>query len=52
MEMYEEKSNFKLKCEDNLNIRKLDGEILTYYHCMKNVDFIINLDSTNTVIFL
>lgn len=52
MEMYEEKSNFKLKCEDNLNIRKLDREILTYSHCMKNVDFIINLDSINTVIFL
>lgn len=52
MEMYEEKSNFKLKYEDNLNIRKLDREILTYSHCMKNVDFIINLDSINTVIFL
>ena len=54
MEMYEEKSNFKLEYNDNLNIkiRKIDKEALTYSHCMKNVDFIIDLDSINILIFL
>lgn len=52
MEIFEEKSNFKMVYDDNSNIivRKIDDENLNYTHFMKNVDFIINVN--NIIVFI
>ena len=42
MEVFEEKSNFKMTYNDNsVIVRKIDNEKLNYSYCMKNVDFIV-----------
>ncbi|WPC24903.1 DNA-binding protein [Brachyspira hyodysenteriae] len=52
MEVFEEKSNFKMIYDDNSNItvRKIDDENLNYTHFMKNVDFIVYVN--NIIVFI
>lgn len=52
MEVFEEKSNFKMIYDDNSNIivRKIDDEKLNYTHFMKNVDFIVYVN--NIIVFI
>ena len=52
MEVFEEKSNFKMIYDDNSGIivRKIDDENLNYIHFMKNVDFIVYVN--NIIVFI
>ena len=52
MEIFEEKSNFKMIYDDNSNItvRKIDDENSNYTHFMKNVDFIVYVN--NIIVFI
>ena len=52
MEVFEEKSNFKMIYNDNSSIivRKIDDENLNYIHFMKNVDFILYVN--NIIVFI
>ncbi|MBT8718866.1 DNA-binding protein [Brachyspira hyodysenteriae] len=52
MEIFEEKSNFKMIYDNNYNItvRKIDDENSNYTHFMKNVDFIVYVN--NIIVFI